>query len=375
MTLTIERPTTPLRIMDGHKLPYHIDRVEQWRHGERLAPVTIDMALTRKCDAACSFCYAMLQENDRHELTWPILSDFLDDAAEIGVRAISLLSDGESLLSRHWVPFVQKCKALGMDVAAGSNCHTLTPDRQEVSLPALSYIRINCPAGTEQRYCEIMGVQPKFFQQVLSNIRNMVAIKKRNNLPVQLVLQMVCLPQDVDQVIPFVRLGKELGVEACTVKHVADDEDGNLGVNYGAVKGMIPTLQEAQKLATPEYQVIVMWNKILEGMTRTYQRCRGPRFMLQISGSGLVAPCGDKFNDRYAKLHIGNITEQRFKDIFHSERYWEVMDYLVSEEFNAQRSCGPLCRQDMINRALEKEVKGLEIIQAATEPTVNFNFI
>jgi len=186
---------------------------------------------------------------------------------------------------------------------------------------------------------------------------------------------MVCLPQDVDQVIPFVRLGKELGVEACTVKHVADDEDGNLGVNYGAVKGMIPTLQEAQKLATPEYQVIVMWNKILEGMTRTYQRCRGPRFMLQISGSGLVAPCGDKFNDRYAKLHIGNITEQRFKDIFHSERYWEVMDYLVSEEFNAQRSCGPLCRQDMINRALEKEVKGLEIIQAATEPTVNFNFI
>ena len=375
MTLTIERPTTPLRIMDGHKLPWHYDRVEQWRRGERLAPVTIDMALTRKCDASCSFCYAMLQENDRHELTWPILSDFLDDAAEIGVRAISLLSDGESLLSRSWVPFVQKCKALGMDVAAGSNCHTLTPDRQEESLPFLSYVRINCPAGTEKRYCEIMGVQPKFFQTVLANIRNMVAIKKRDNLPVQLVLQMVCLPQDADQIIPFVKLGKELGVEACTVKHVADDENGSLGMDYSRTKELIPALQEAQKMATPGYQVIVMWNKILEGMTRPYQRCRGPRFMLQISGTGLVAPCGDKFNDRYAKFHIGNIAEQRFRDIFRSERYWEVMDYLASEEFNAQKSCGPLCRQNAINIALDNEVANGERIVPTTENVPNWNFV
>ena len=317
----------------------------------------------------------MLQENDRHELTWPILSDFLDDAAEIGVRAISLLSDGESLLSRSWVPFVQKCKALGMDVAAGSNCHTLTPDRQEESLPFLSYVRINCPAGTEKRYCEIIGVQPRFFQQVLSNIRSMVAIKRRDNLTVQLVLQMVCLPQDADQIIPFVKLGKELGVEACTVKHVADDENGSLGMDYSRTKELIPALQEAQKMATPGYQVIVMWNKILEGMTRPYQRCRGPRFMLQISGTGLVAPCGDKFNDRYAKFHIGNIAEQRFRDIFRSERYWEVMDYLASEEFNAQKSCGPLCRQNAINIALDNEVANGERIVPTTENVPNWNFV
>ena len=375
MTIAIDRPTSSLRVMDTHKLSHHIDRVEQWRRGERIAPVTIDMALTRKCDAACSFCYAMLQENERHEMTWPVLSDFLDDAAAIGVRAISLLSDGESLLSRHWVPFVQKCKALGMDIAAGSNCHTLTPDRQEESLPSLSYVRINLPAGTEERYCEIMGVQPRFFQQVLANVRNMVAIKKRDNLPVQLVLQMVCLPQDADQIIPFVKLGKELGVEACTVKHVADDEEGNLGMDYSRIGEMIPALKEAQKLATPDYQVIVMWNKLLEGMTRPYMRCRGPQFMLQISGSGLVAPCGDKFNDRYGKLHIGNITEQRFWDIFHSERYWEVMGYLASEEFNAQKSCGPLCRQDQINRALEREVSQGERIMPATESVPNWRFI
>ena len=49
-------------ILDSHKLSYHLDRVKAWENGERVAPVTVDMALTRACGAMCSFCYAMVQE-------------------------------------------------------------------------------------------------------------------------------------------------------------------------------------------------------------------------------------------------------------------------------------------------------------------------
>ena len=42
--------------------------------------------------------------------------------------------------------------------------------------------------------------------------------------------------------------------------------------------------------------------------------------MIQMSGSGLVAPCGMLFNERYKKFHIGNICEQRFRDIWASDR-------------------------------------------------------
>ena len=59
---------------------------------------------------------------------------------------------------------------------------------------------------------------------------------------------------------------------------------------------------------------------------------------LQLSGSGLVAPCGGLFNEKYKKFHIGNICETRFKDIWNSDRYWEVMNFLVPK-FNAQK-CG-----------------------------------
>jgi molybdenum cofactor biosynthesis enzyme MoaA len=49
------------------------------------------MALTRACNYACHFCYAMLQENDRQTITEEVITRFLEDCAEIGVRGISLV--------------------------------------------------------------------------------------------------------------------------------------------------------------------------------------------------------------------------------------------------------------------------------------------
>ena len=38
-------------ILDSHKLAYHFDRVKAFETGERIAPVSVDMALTRACGA------------------------------------------------------------------------------------------------------------------------------------------------------------------------------------------------------------------------------------------------------------------------------------------------------------------------------------
>ena len=56
-------------ILDGTKIEWHQERIKKWERGERIAPVTIDMALTRSCNYGCHFCYAMVQENDRSVIT------------------------------------------------------------------------------------------------------------------------------------------------------------------------------------------------------------------------------------------------------------------------------------------------------------------
>ena len=130
-------------------------------------------------------------------------------------------------------------------------------------------------------------------------------------------------------------------------------------------------------MSTDKTQVSAKWNKITVEGQRDYSRCYGAPFLLQISGSGLVAPCGMLFNDRYRKFHIGNIVDESFKEIIESDRYWEVMSYLSSSKFDAKRMCGSLCLQDLPNRVLDSHRKGeIDILSAPTgNQPQHLNFI
>ncbi len=357
MTALIEEHAEKL-ILDGTKINWHMDRIKAWERGEKIAPITIDMSLTRTCNFACHFCYAMLQENDRQVINQKVIYDFLEDCKDIGVKGISLVSDGESTISPVFVDAIVKGSELGISMAVGTNGFVLTRKKLEKILPHLTYLRINISAGEPKRYAEIMGVKEEWFHRVCENIREMVRIKKENNLNVTIGLQMVLMPEYEDQVLPLAKLGKELRPDYLVIKHCSDSEDGELGVNYSKYKQLYDLLKEAEALSDDEYMVKVKWSKIKAEGKRSYQRCFGAPFMIQISGSGLVAPCGMLFNEKYKKFHIGNICEERFKDIYNSDRYWEVMNYLASPEFNAQKMCGSLCLQHKVNEAIDNYVKG-----------------
>ena len=58
VTDSLPEALTNKLILDGQKLNWHKDRVDAWLRGERIAPITIDMALTRACSYNCYFCYA-----------------------------------------------------------------------------------------------------------------------------------------------------------------------------------------------------------------------------------------------------------------------------------------------------------------------------
>ncbi|MDB5599488.1 MAG: radical superfamily enzyme MoaA/NifB/PqqE/SkfB family [Xanthobacteraceae bacterium] len=364
-------------ILDGTKIAWHQDRIRAWERGERIAPITIDMALTRACNYACHYCYAMLQENDRKVINKDVIFNFLDDCADIGVKGISFVSDGESTISPVFVDATRHGSELGMSMAVGTNGFVLNRRKLEEVLPHLTYLRINISAGERGRYAEIMGVKEAWFDRVCQNIRDMVEIKKQQNLNVTIGLQMVLMPQYEDQIMPLALLGKELRPDYLVIKHCSDNEDGDLGVNYGGYSRLYDTLHAAEALSDESYKVQVKWSKIEAEGKRTYQRCYGAPFMIQISGSGLVAPCGMLFNERYKKFHIGNIVDERFGDMWRSDRYWEVMNYIAGPSFNAQRMCGSLCLQHGVNQALDSYMKGQTVLPDLTgqQPPMHLNFV
>lgn len=361
-------------ILDGTKISWHKERVDAWLRGEKIAPITIDMALTRTCNYACKFCYATLQENQRHPITKEVMTKFIDDCAEIGVKGISLVSDGESTLNTAFVHTIQYGHSKGLSMAVGSNAYLLDDKRIRDILPYLTYFRVNITAGEPERYKEIMGVRDGFFERVCENIKTMMSVKKETGSSCTVGMQMVLMPEFEDQILPLANLATELKPDYLVIKHCSDDEDGSLGVNYDGYTKMYDKLKTAEAMSTPETQIHVKWSKIGDKGTRSYQQCYGPPFLIQLSGSGLVAPCGMMFNEQYKKFHVGNITKESFKDMIRGERYWEVVNYLASANFNAQTMCGSLCLQHKVNEVLDGVKKGGELTTTGSPPQ-HLNFI
>lgn len=368
-------------IIDGTKVGFYPERIAAWKRGERIAPITIDCALTRRCQAACSFCYAQMQASESDvPITKECFFSFLEDAAEIGVKGVSFISDGESTVVPWYADAVEHAAKIGLAVGAGSNGIKLTKPILERVLPHLSYLRFNFSAGERKRYAEIMGVPQHCYDDVIQNIKDGMEIinygKKcawclggggnfgeenqkartlgercgkcngigRVPLSCSLNLQLVCDPRDSDQLIPFARLCCELRPTYGVIKHCADDSVGTLGVDYTKYDALMDTFDRCEELGREAGVRIEVKRSRLSGK-RTYTRCYGSAFIMQVSGNGLVSNCGFHFNEKHKKMHIGNITRTRFRDIWASDRYKEVMDYLASEHFNPQERCGPNCLQ------------------------------
>jgi MoaA/NifB/PqqE/SkfB family radical SAM enzyme len=367
-------------ILDSHKLSYHYERVKAWENGERIAPVCVDMALTRACGAMCSFCYAMVQEpQERASIKTKEALNLLDDFAEIGIKAVSLISDGESTLSKAYVPFIQHAAKIGIDVGNATNGWEWEPEKIDQVLPHLTWVRFTVAAGKPESYSKIMfksSEHTPVYDRAMKHIKYAVDLKKKLNLKVTLGIQMVLLPEFKNEILPFAKLATDLGVDYGVIKHCSDDEFGTLGVDYSKYEDMYSLLREAEKMSNEKTKIIVKWSKIKDKGLPTYNRFYGPQFLLQISGSGLVAPSGMFFNARYSKLHMGNFADERFKDIFKSERYSKIMQYLASPNFDAQTMMGTLPIQHYVSEALDNHIKGLaKISPSKNEEPLHVNFL
>jgi len=367
-------------IIDSHKLSYHFDRVQAWENGEKISPVSVDMALTRACGAMCSFCYAMVQEpQERASIKTKEALNLLDDFGEIGIKAVSLVSDGESTISKAYVPFIQHAAKIGIDVGNATNGWEWEPNKIDQVLPFLAWVRFTVAAGTPEGYAKIMfksAEHTEVFDRAMSHIKYAVNLKKKLNLKVTLGIQMVLIPEFKDEIIPFAKLAVDLGVDYGVIKHCSDDELGTLGIDYSKYESMYQLLTDAEKLSNDKTKIIVKWSKIKDKGISSYNRLYGPQFLLQLSGSGLVAPSGQFFNARYSKLHMGNFIEERFINIFKSERYKRIMDYIASPSFDAQTMMGTLPITHYANKALDNHIKGVDKISPQSGPKpLHANFI
>src|SRR5688572_27461156 len=226
--MSLAQEMTAKLVIDGTKVGWHKDRILAWQKGELVSPITMDIAWTRRCNAACDFCAAKTQASASPALDIPrdVAMQFLEDAAEIGVKGISLISDGESSLVDYYAESIEYAAKLGIKIGLGTNGINFDRELLERILPHVTYMRFNFSAGERKRYSEIMGVKEPIYDRVIANIKDAVDIVRSRGLKTNLNMNLVSDPKDGDQLMPFSLLAKELGVHYGIIKHCFVDDDG-----------------------------------------------------------------------------------------------------------------------------------------------------
>lgn len=343
-------------IMDGHKLYWHSDRVNDWLHGRRIVPIHIDVGLSKGCNIKCQYCFGAVQGNfykKGSEVFFPRdpLLRYVKEAGELGVRSMAFVGEAEPLLNPHVYEAIIQGKKAGVDIALGTNGILLDVGKSgEEALEHLSWIRFNISAASEEAYRRVHA--SKEFSTAIEKIKFCVDKKKRKKLQVTIGLQMVLTPSNIGEVVPLSKLGKELGVDYLVIKQCADTVTNDLGV-FDRLKeydSFLEILKEAEKISSKGYNVIVKWGKITNKGKRNYDQCLGVPFLLYSSGDGKLYPCGVFFDFKEEDYRMGDLVKQSFKEILESDRYWEVVEKV--KQIDVHKECYANCRTHSINEFL-----------------------
>ena len=348
--------------MDGHKLFWHLDRLEAWQKGEKIAPLHIDMGISSGCNMGCTFCYGVIQNRDGfgtnskkifHMPTFAVKRTF-KDAKDIGVRSIAIIGEGENTLHPDFYEILSYGKEIDLDLSLATNGIRIDHKKLDVILSSLKWIRFNISAGTKETFEKIHRV--KQMDRVLANARALTELKKKKNYKCVIGFQMVVTKENMNDIVPLAKLGRECGVDYFVVKPCSDTYDSRLDSPKGEYIEALDIFKEAEQYSNENYAVNVKWKKVLNGGWKDYDSCHGTQFILGLSGRGDLFPCGHWFNERKYEFLMGNVIEKSFKEIWESDRYWQVQEK-VRKEVNVNKHCESNCRQHYINRFLFHEGK------------------
>ena len=355
-----KKPTKPVVKdkfnMDGHKLLWHLDRVAQWQQGDRVPPLHLDMGITTGCNMACTYCYGVIQgrsgfgTDQKGKFVMPLeaVKRTFRDAKEVGVRSIAMIGEGENTLHPDFYEIIDYARQIDLDISLATNGIRIDHEQLDILLGSLKWLRVNISAATEEAFQKIHQVT--HYQRVLDNIEALAKAKREGNYDCTIGMQMVVTDENMDQIVPLAKLGRELGADYLVVKACSDTPEKTLGSPEGRYMDFEHLFKEAEAFSTETYTVSIKWHKLANAGWKEYDVCYGTQFILGVSGNGNVFPCGHWFDVRSDEFLMGNVIEQSFKEIVESERYWQVQKHVQSVDVN--HDCESNCRQHYINQFL-----------------------
>ena len=339
----------PKLLLDNHKLLYHLEPLTKWLKNEEVYPLYCAVSLAQPCNNRCIFCVYDSFRREQIYINKDKLLSTVRELAPLGLKALFFSGEGEPLLHPNAAEIIKNVKYCGVDCALNTNGLILTEEIAEEILKYLTFVRVSINGGSPENYQDVHRSSHDAYGRVLSNLSQMVKIKKDKKLPVTIGVQCVLLGENIEYIKNLTADLKEIGINYIAFKPFLPIAIASYRTKLNlADKRTKDYLCECEKLSDDSFKVIIRWGSLLKIKGRTYDKCLSLPFMIEIDSRGDVYPCGSLLRSK--EYCYGNIYNQDFKELKKSKQFKDVVKKIHSE-LNVHR-CMPNCRNDAVNRFL-----------------------
>jgi radical SAM protein with 4Fe4S-binding SPASM domain len=340
------------------KILNHPEQVDAYLRGQNPFPITLEIDPTNRCNNQCPEC-TFIDKDQKLALSAQQILRVVKELRQLqGANAVTWTGGGEPLLYRELGQVVTAVHRLGAENALITNGRNLRdPVFLRDILPILRWVRISLDAGTAETYARVHGVPARAFDEILDNVRAVIAARQAGEYPVTIGISFLTSTTTVTDMQRTVMLAKGLGVDYIQFKPM-QKRTGPWSYRYdnGGLIGQVQEFKkDLQREGTPDFQVFFSKSVFYSGEQWVPTRCHGQQFSTSVAADGkLYVCCHYKGNPDFC---LGDLTRQSFEEIWHSERRWQVLRAIDP------RKCVPWCKHHQTNVLLEEICRSGKLVR------------
>lgn len=339
------------------KVLWHYDRIHEWLSGDNVYPVSMEIDPSNACNENCVWCLWDEHRKDKTVMTWELMEKIIRNLARVGIRGLIWTGGGEPLINKHVPKGMELAKNLGMENGMFTNGILMTPDIIPTFAKCCTWVRVSLGAATPETFRKCHGADA--FNQVISNIKELVRVKKELKSELTIGWSMMVDKGNYHELYDAGKLAKEIGVDYFQGKPL--EQLGSEDSKWWYEK-VIPIFEKTKKLEDENIKILTAQytqdkygdsgSKFMDNITPALEivceeqkKCYVHHFVTAITANGDLSFCK---NHRDTKEFIlGNLKDKSFEEIWHSDRRREIIKKINSG------GCKIFCQNGRLNQILK----------------------
>lgn len=345
---------------DPRKVFTHFDRVHELQTTGDTRPVHMTIGLTNYCNHKCPWCYINWNQAGRASERSGAgdasrrainaddrLIEAIAEACTLGLKAVTIVGDGEPTLHKKFIAYLERLRALNLDIGIFTNFSTPNPAIIEALARNCFFVRGSIDAASSETHQKSHGDDD--FDLVINNVKRLLALRGDGRRPV-IGVQFVTNQWNYKELPAAARFYRELGVDYMTIKpaykNTLNPEHPD---NEAPLEEVLALMQVAQAESREGFKVYAKFPQFKEVMQfktndgRYYKKCNATPLSPYLDEDGNVEMCG---NLKGRGFTMGNIYKNSFQEIWASEQRADCLKRIDLS------TCPSGCKLDPLNKVL-----------------------